>query len=84
MVSEKKKVVVATHTIALQEQLYNKDIPFLEKVLEHKLATSLVKGRSNYICLRRYQVREKDPYGQKIFQRGLIGYIVPKVVIKKN
>ena len=70
---KKKKVVVATHTIALQEQLYNKDIPFLEKVLEHKLATSLVKGRSNYICLRRYQrVRENKTslWPEKIFLAG--------------
>ena len=47
------KVVVSTHTIALQEQLIEKDIPFLQRVLPEKFAAVLVKGRRNYIGLRR-------------------------------
>jgi ATP-dependent DNA helicase DinG len=52
-VHDKKKVVVSTHTIALQEQLLNKDIPFLQSVMEEEFTAVLVKGRSNYVSLRR-------------------------------
>ena len=48
-----KRVVVSTHTIALQEQLIEKDIPFLKKVLPVDFKAVLVKGRTNYLCLRR-------------------------------
>lgn len=47
------RVVVSTHTIALQEQLIQKDIPFLAAVLPEEFSAVLVKGRSNYISLRR-------------------------------
>src|SRR5439155_16210146 len=46
-------VVVSTHTISLQEQLIRKDIPFLQEVMPQKFSAVLVKGRSNYISLRR-------------------------------
>ncbi len=52
----RKKVVVSTHTIALQEQLLGKDIPFLRSVMPHEFTAVLVKGRSNYISLRRLEV----------------------------
>jgi ATP-dependent DNA helicase DinG len=55
-VRKKKKVVVSTHTIALQEQLLNKDIPFLQSVMGEEFTAVLVKGRSNYISLRRLAV----------------------------
>ncbi|NIA07588.1 MAG: DEAD/DEAH box helicase [Actinobacteria bacterium] len=48
-----KRVVISTHTIALQEQLIEKDIPFLKKVFPNDFKAVLVKGRSNYLCLRR-------------------------------
>jgi ATP-dependent DNA helicase DinG len=48
-----KTVVVSTHTIALQEQLLQKDIPFLRSVMGREFSAVLVKGRSNYISLRR-------------------------------
>ena len=47
------KVVISTHTISLQEQLVHKDIPFLQEVLPQQFNAVLVKGRSNYISLRR-------------------------------
>ncbi|HEV3142956.1 MAG TPA: helicase C-terminal domain-containing protein [Gemmataceae bacterium] len=49
-------VVVSTHTISLQEQLVLKDIPFLQEVMPQKFSAVLVKGRSNYISLRRLRV----------------------------
>ncbi len=47
------RVVVSTHTISLQEQLVRKDIPFLQSLLPGQINAVLVKGRSNYISLRR-------------------------------
>ncbi|MCU0857600.1 MAG: hypothetical protein MUC65_04255 [Pontiellaceae bacterium] len=47
------RAVAATYTITLQEQLMEKDIPFLQKSLGVEFKARLVKGRSNYLCLRR-------------------------------
>ena len=49
----KKPVVVATHTISLQEQLIGKDLPFLARVFPREFVAVLAKGRSNYLCKRR-------------------------------
>jgi ATP-dependent DNA helicase DinG len=50
------RVVVATHTISLQEQLVRKDIPFLQAIMPEPFHAVLVKGRSNYLSLRRRRV----------------------------
>ena len=47
------RIVIATHTISLQEQLILKDIPFLRSVMPLEFTAVLVKGRSNYVSLRR-------------------------------
>ena len=47
------RVVISTHTISLQEQLIRKDIPFLQSVMPDKFSAVLVKGRANYLSLRR-------------------------------
>lgn len=47
------RVVISTHTISLQEQLLHKDIPFLNSVVPLEFTAVLVKGRSNYLSLRR-------------------------------
>ncbi len=47
------RVVISTHTISLQEQLIRKDLPFLQSVLPVPFTATLVKGRSNYLSLRR-------------------------------
>lgn len=54
---EKKRtrIVISTHTIALQEQLTGRDIPFLNSVLPVEFSAVLVKGRGNYVSLRRLQ-----------------------------
>lgn len=49
----RRKIVISTHTISLQEQLIAKDIPFLNAVLPVEFSAVLVKGRSNYVSLRR-------------------------------
>jgi ATP-dependent DNA helicase DinG len=46
-------VVVSTHTISLQEQLIERDIPLLGDALEPAFRAVLVKGRGNYLCVRR-------------------------------
>lgn len=50
---EPKRIVVSTHTIALQEQLIQKDLPLLKSVMPQEFTAVLVKGRGNYISLRR-------------------------------
>lgn len=49
----RKAVVISTNTISLQEQLIGRDIPFLNAVLPVEFSAVLVKGRGNYISLRR-------------------------------
>ena len=50
-----KKVVISTHTISLQEQLLQKDIPLLQAVMPCEFSAVLVKGRGNYVSLRRLE-----------------------------
>ena len=52
-VKNKKRVVVSTHTISLQEQLIEKDIPLIRATYPEEFTAVLVKGRSNYLCQRR-------------------------------
>src|SRR3954465_877669 len=47
---QKKKAIISTHTINLQEQLLYKDIPILQKVLTVEFDAALMKGRQNYVC----------------------------------
>jgi ATP-dependent DNA helicase DinG len=51
--SHPRRVIVSTHTISLQEQLLGKDIPFLRSVIPLEFSAVLVKGRRNYLSLRR-------------------------------
>jgi ATP-dependent DNA helicase DinG len=59
-VAQKKKAIVSTHTINLQEQLSEKDLPMLTGVLGSlaepvKFSYAMLKGRANYLCTRRLQ-----------------------------
>jgi ATP-dependent DNA helicase DinG len=56
VIREGRRVVISTHTIALQEQLIRKDIPLLQAALPHEFSAELVKGRSNYLGLRRLKI----------------------------
>ena len=57
-----ESTVIATHTIALQEQLLQKDIPFLLEALGLDLKAVLVKGMNNYVCLRKlYDAQAEIP-----------------------
>ncbi|MFM7033614.1 MAG: ATP-dependent DNA helicase, partial [Planctomycetia bacterium] len=48
-----RRIVISTHTIALQEQLVTKDIPLVASVMPREFSAVLVKGRGNYVSLRR-------------------------------
>jgi len=56
-----ERVVVSTHTHTLQEQLMLKDIPSLRRWLPWDFEASLLKGRSNYISLRRWRRYLPEP-----------------------
>ncbi|HUT59224.1 MAG TPA: helicase C-terminal domain-containing protein [Phycisphaerae bacterium] len=49
----RRRVIISTYTIALQEQLIGKDLPFLARAMPVKFSAVLGKGRRNYICFRR-------------------------------
>lgn len=53
-VAADERVVVATNTITLQEQLFQKDIPLLRSWLPFDFKAALLKGRANYVSLRRW------------------------------
>ncbi len=48
------KVVISTNTKNLQEQLYHKDLPFLRGLFGERFEGALLKGRRNYLCVRRF------------------------------
>ncbi len=66
-VQENKRVLLTTHTLHLQDQLFHKDIPLLKEALPISFQTEIFKGRHNYVCLRR--VREMVDAGP---QAGLL------------
>lgn len=73
------RVIVSTNTIALQEQLYWHDIPFLKQILDYDFAVALSKGRSNYICLRRQELYKNQLstmlWSEKIFFAMIIYWL---------
>lgn len=55
----RRRVVISTFTISLQEQLIQKDLPFLHGILPLEFSAVLGKGRRNYICFRRLAMTMK-------------------------
>ena len=56
-----RRVVVSTATKSLQEQLFQKDIPFLQKHFAPNLKAALMKGRSNFLCRQKVHQMEGQP-----------------------
>ena len=56
-----ERIVISTATINLQQQLYEKDIPFVINALDVKIKAVLMKGRGNYLCIRRLQEALAEP-----------------------
>ena len=67
-------MLISTYTITLQEQLINKDIPFLAEIMPGQFRACLAKGRGNYLCRRRlaYAMRKQkglfDDSGDELSQ----------------
>ncbi len=55
-----QRVVIATHTKSLQDQLIGRDIPLLERALGRRVAAAAIKGRGNYLCARRLMARARE------------------------
>ncbi|MHB8630484.1 MAG: helicase C-terminal domain-containing protein [Candidatus Limnocylindria bacterium] len=51
-----ERVIVSTHTLPLQDQLVRKDLPDLQAALGTSVRVAVLKGRSNYLCPRRWQL----------------------------
>src|SRR5918997_6736100 len=60
-VSRGQRVIISTGTKNLQEQLMEKDIPFLQRVLPKKFTAAYMKGRGNYACLQRIKRADQSP-----------------------
>lgn len=67
---DKKRVVIATANIALQEQLVRKDLPMLASVLPWSFSFALLKGRNNYLCLDRLAESEARGELRGLFDDG--------------
>ncbi|MDN5327034.1 MAG: ATP-dependent helicase DinG [Moorella sp. (in: firmicutes)] len=76
--SQRKRVAIATHTISLQEQLWQKDLPQLRELLPFSFKAALVKGRSNYICrrkLRDYLANPPAGEGERLFAMRVLRWL---------
>lgn len=58
----KRKAIVSTHTINLQEQLMYKDIPLLHEILPVEFKAALIKGKNNYLCPKRLRLAIENAY----------------------
>jgi ATP-dependent DNA helicase DinG len=54
-VLNEEKVVISTHTINLQEQIRQRDIPLLQELFPFPFKAAVLKGRSHYLCLRKFE-----------------------------
>lgn len=50
-----RKTIISTGTKALQDQLYHRDLPLIGKAVGRPVATALLKGRANYLCIERLE-----------------------------
>ena len=61
LILNKQRVIISTGTKNLQEQIFFKDLPVLRKIFSVPFTATMMKGRSNYLCLHRFnQVSEAD------------------------
>jgi ATP-dependent DNA helicase DinG len=70
-----KRVVIATGTKTLQDQIVQRDLPLLQRHWPEPIAAACMKGLSNYLCLRRYEEFRRSPgalMGEAVRQLPLI------------
>jgi ATP-dependent DNA helicase DinG len=68
----KERVVISTGTINLQQQLLEKDIPAAQDIVGCAVKTVLIKGRQQYVCLRRLRDAERDLFAGESGELGAI------------
>ena len=61
LIASRKKAIVSTKTKTLQEQLLNHDLPLLRKASGTRFTATCLKGRANYLCLKRLKEFEAQP-----------------------
>jgi ATP-dependent DNA helicase DinG len=73
-----RKTVVSTRTKNLQEQIFEKDIPFIRRWLGRGFKAAALKGRENYLCLRRFKAFLREPTfqtpGEALYLEALTGW----------
>ncbi|SDM44806.1 ATP-dependent DNA helicase DinG [Bacillus sp. OK048] len=74
----KLRVVVSTHTIQLQEQIIQNEVPLLAKILPFEVKTVLLKGRNHYISLEKFAVsllEENDNYDTTLTKMQILVWL---------
>lgn len=66
IVAAEKRAVIATATIALQEQLVGHDVPQVARGLDTEISVAVLKGRSNYLCLQRFEELERASHAEQL------------------
>jgi ATP-dependent DNA helicase DinG len=74
----RRRVLVSTGTKNLQEQIFFKDLPLLQDALGVPFSATLMKGRSNYLCLHRFQSFEAEESGG-LFERPERAVFLPVI-----
>ncbi|MFY9584056.1 MAG: helicase C-terminal domain-containing protein [Candidatus Acidiferrales bacterium] len=70
-----RRVVVSTATKSLQEQLFTKDVPFLQKHFAPELKVAVMKGRSNFLCRQKVHLMEGQPVLRGLDERDWFAQI---------
>ncbi|MBF0275180.1 MAG: ATP-dependent DNA helicase [Nitrospinae bacterium] len=70
----KKKAIISTGSKNLQEQLKNKDLPLLKEIIPHEYSVTVMKGRNNYLCLRRF-IDFRDNHSGSFFESDSLKHI---------
>lgn len=77
-----QRVVIATHTINLQDQLLNKDIPELQRILPFEFKAVVLKGRNNYVCPRRVRQMRAELEARQAGLPGISSADVDEVALR--
>ncbi|HLG56787.1 MAG TPA: ATP-dependent DNA helicase [Vicinamibacterales bacterium] len=75
----RQRVLVSTGTKNLQEQIFFKDLPALREALGVPFTATLMKGRSNYLCLHRFQTFESAEPSELLFERPERAVFLPVI-----
>ena len=71
--SPDRKIIVSTHTLALQSQLAERDVPLVQSLWKKPVPAAVVKGRGNYLCLQDYEAAQGDIWNVGDAQFAQIG-----------